>query len=95
MLTKAQLARHRFLLKYAARDEVDLLGRGNGGIVEIRNNIAQYEETSPLFGFLRYRRRNVIIKYMPDDCSRLVQGASQPICVVAPKGEKKITDKSH
>ncbi|KAL2760880.1 hypothetical protein ACRALDRAFT_2095674 [Sodiomyces alcalophilus JCM 7366] len=62
-----------FLLKYASRDEVDLLARGNGGIVEIRNNIAQYEEKSPLYGFLRYRRRNVIIKYLPEDCSRLIQ----------------------
>ncbi|KAK4186833.1 hypothetical protein QBC35DRAFT_253422 [Podospora australis] len=62
-----------FLLKYASRDEVELLGHGNGGIVEIRNNIAQYEEKSPLYGFLRYRRRNVIIKYLPEDCSRLVQ----------------------
>ncbi|KAG7290754.1 hypothetical protein NEMBOFW57_000757 [Staphylotrichum longicolle] len=62
-----------FLLKYAARDEVELLGRGNGGIVEIRNNIAQYTEKSPLYGFLRYRRRNVIIKYLPEDCSRLIQ----------------------
>jgi hypothetical protein len=64
----------RFLLKYVARDEVELLGRGNGGIVEIRNAIAQFEESSPLFGFLRYRRRNVVIKYVPEDCSRLVQG---------------------
>ncbi|KAG0648805.1 hypothetical protein D0Z07_4728 [Hyphodiscus hymeniophilus] len=62
-----------FLLKYVSRDEVELLGRGNGGIVEIRNTIAQFEESTPLFGFLRYRRRNVIIKYVPDDCSRLVQ----------------------
>ncbi|KAF7957632.1 hypothetical protein EAE96_003206 [Botrytis aclada] len=62
-----------FLLKYASRDEIELMGRGNGGIVEIRNKIGQYEEPSPLFGFLRYRRRNVVIKYMPDGCSRLVQ----------------------
>ncbi|KAL2188508.1 hypothetical protein L209DRAFT_763219 [Thermothelomyces heterothallicus CBS 203.75] len=62
-----------FLLKYASRDEVELLGRGNGGIVEIRNNIAQYEDKSPLYGFLRYRRRSVIIKYLPEDCSRLIQ----------------------
>jgi hypothetical protein len=67
----------RFLLKYASRDQVELLGRGNGGIVEIRNAIAQYEEpAAPLFGFLRYRRRNVIIKYVPEECSRLVQGES-------------------
>ncbi|KAI1810182.1 hypothetical protein GGS20DRAFT_589809 [Poronia punctata] len=62
-----------FLLKYASRDEIDILDRGTGGIVEIRNAIANYEEPSPLYGFLRYRRRNVVIKYMPDDCSRLVQ----------------------
>ncbi|CZR56982.1 uncharacterized protein PAC_06871 [Phialocephala subalpina] len=62
-----------FLLKYISRDEIELLGRGNGGIVEIRNAIAQYEEPSPLFGFLRYRRRNVLIKYVPEECSRLVQ----------------------
>lgn len=64
----------RFLLKYASRDEVDLLGRGNGGVAEMRNAIAEYEETSPLYGFLRYRRRNVLIKYLPEDCSRLIQG---------------------
>jgi hypothetical protein len=70
---------HRFLLKYVARDQVELLGRGNGGIVEIRNAIAQYEEpVAPLFGFLRYRRRNVVIKYVPEECSRLVQGESLP-----------------
>ncbi|TGO51613.1 hypothetical protein BOTNAR_0350g00080 [Botryotinia narcissicola] len=62
-----------FLLKYASRDEIELMGSGNGGIVEIRNKIGQYEEPSPLFGFLRYRRRNVVIKYVPDGCSRLIQ----------------------
>jgi len=65
---------NRFLLKYISRDEIELLGRGNGGIVEIRNSIANFGEPSPLFGFLRYRRRNVVIKYVPEDCSRLVQG---------------------
>jgi hypothetical protein len=71
------LVQSRFLLKYASRDEVELLGRGNGGVVEVRNAVAEYEEKSPLYGFLRYRRRNVIIKYLPDDCSRLVQGLFQ------------------
>lgn len=61
-------------MKYASRDEVELLGRGSGGIVEIRNAIAEYDEASPLYGFLRYRRRNVILKYLPENCSRLVQG---------------------
>ncbi|KAH6893328.1 hypothetical protein B0T10DRAFT_270693 [Thelonectria olida] len=62
-----------FLLKYASRDEVELLGRGSGGIVEVRTKISEYDETSPLYGFLRYRRRNVLIKYLPEDCSRLIQ----------------------
>ncbi|KAK4060507.1 uncharacterized protein Triagg1_10734 [Trichoderma aggressivum f. europaeum] len=62
-----------FLLKYSSRDEVELLEKGNGGIVEIRNAIAGFEEESPLYGFLRYRRRNVIVKYLPEDCSRLIQ----------------------
>ncbi|KAI0593492.1 hypothetical protein F4775DRAFT_496094 [Biscogniauxia sp. FL1348] len=62
-----------FLLKYVSRDEVDLLGSGNGGVVEIRNAVANYEEPSPLYGFLRYRRRNVIVRYMPENCSRLIQ----------------------
>ena len=57
------------------RDEIDVLGRGNNGILEIRNAIASYEEPSPLFGFLKYRRRNVLIKYVPEGCSRLIQGA--------------------
>ncbi|KAI0190155.1 hypothetical protein EV127DRAFT_430556 [Xylaria flabelliformis] len=65
---------HRFLLKYASRDEIDILDAGNGGISDIRSAIAKYEEPSPLYGFLRYRRRSVIIKYIPEDCSRLVQG---------------------
>ncbi|OAQ93226.1 gpi-anchored cell surface glycoprotein [Purpureocillium lilacinum] len=62
-----------FLLQYTSRDEVELLKRGNGGIVEVRNAIDEYDETSPLYGFLRYRRRNVIIKYLPEDCSRIIQ----------------------
>ncbi|KAL7789121.1 hypothetical protein V8C37DRAFT_404061 [Trichoderma ceciliae] len=62
-----------FLLKYSSRDEVELLDKGSGGIIEIRNAIGSFEEESPLYGFLRYRRRNVIVKYLPEDCSRLIQ----------------------
>ncbi len=73
LLTSLSLRNHRFLLKYVSRDEVEVFERGSGGIVEARNAIAKYEEPSPLYGFLRYRRRNVIVKYMPEDCSRLIQ----------------------
>lgn len=41
---------------------------------EVRNVIANYPENSPLYGFLQYRRRKVVIRYMPESLSRLVQG---------------------
>ncbi|PHH74437.1 hypothetical protein CDD80_3088 [Ophiocordyceps camponoti-rufipedis] len=61
------------LLKYSDRDEVELLSRGNGGVVEMRKAVADYDETSPLYGFLKYRRRSVVVKHLPPDCSRLIQ----------------------
>jgi hypothetical protein len=64
----------RFLLKYASRDSVVLLARGTGGVAEIRIAIDGYEEKSPLYGFLQYRRRKVVLKYVPDGTSRLLQG---------------------
>lgn len=83
-LTPPIVPTYRFLLKYTSRDEVAVLAKGSGGTVDMRNNIAQYDETSPLFGLLRYRRRNVLIKYLPEGCSRLIQGMSQSYhCFVA------------
>ncbi|KAK8091874.1 hypothetical protein PG997_002235 [Apiospora hydei] len=46
----------------------------------MRKSIAQYEEASPLYGFLKYRRRNVIVKYQPEGCSRLVQVHFNAVC---------------
>ena len=66
----------RFLLHYIARDEVALLERGTGGVSEVRNAIDNYEEISPLYGFLQYRRRKVILRYMPEGLSRLILGTS-------------------
>lgn len=66
--------RFRFLLKYVSRDTVALLARGTGGVTEIRITIDGHEETSPLYGFLQYRRRKVILKYVPEGISRLIQG---------------------
>ena len=57
-----------------SRDEVSLLGSDKGGISEIRRAIEQYEEKSPLFGLLGYRRKKVLIKYVPEGTSRLQQG---------------------
>ena len=38
--------------------------------------VAQYEDKSPLYGLLLYRRRKVLVKYVPEGTSRLLQGAS-------------------
>ncbi|KAK4505590.1 hypothetical protein PRZ48_003553 [Zasmidium cellare] len=62
-----------FLLKYTSRDAVELLGRGKNGVSEARNAIAGYTEASPLYGLLLYRRRKILIKYIPEGTSRLLQ----------------------
>ncbi|OAA57231.1 hypothetical protein ISF_07152 [Cordyceps fumosorosea ARSEF 2679] len=62
-----------FLLKYTSRDEVQLLSTGAGGIAELRTSIEEYDEDSPLYGYIKYRRRNVVLKYLPEDSSRLIQ----------------------
>lgn len=53
---------------------LDLLGRGTGGVAEIKVSIDGYGEKSPLYGFLQYRRRKVVLRYVPEGISRLVQG---------------------
>ena len=63
-----------FLLQYISRDEVDVLKGGNGGLTEARDTIAQYEDKSPLYGLVQYRRKKVFLKYVPDGTSRLLQG---------------------
>ncbi|KAL8873708.1 MAG: hypothetical protein Q9174_000871 [Haloplaca sp. 1 TL-2023] len=67
-----------FLLKYESRDEVKILKRGGGGVVDIRETIAQYDEQAPLYGFVHYRRRKVILKYVPEGTSRLLQERFTP-----------------
>ncbi|THC98154.1 hypothetical protein EYZ11_002378 [Aspergillus tanneri] len=62
-----------FLLHYVSRDEVALLDRGTGGVPEVRNTIDGYEEVAPLYGFLQYRRRKVVLSYLPEGLSRLIQ----------------------
>ena len=65
---------NRFLLKYISRDEVDILGNGSGGLPETRSAFEKYDEKSPLYGMVLYRRKKVLIKYIPDGTSRLLQG---------------------
>ncbi|EXJ84476.1 hypothetical protein A1O3_05144 [Capronia epimyces CBS 606.96] len=62
-----------FLLRYINRDTVELLKKGTGGIQEVKSVIEQYEEKSPLYGLLQYRRKRVILKYVPEGTSRLLQ----------------------
>lgn len=66
------------LVKYISRDEVALLGYGQAGLSEARSAIIQYEELSPLYGLVVYRRRKVLVKYVPDGTSRLLQGTDCP-----------------
>ncbi|KAK3686746.1 hypothetical protein LTR37_019496 [Vermiconidia calcicola] len=61
-----------FLLKYSSRDSVQLLGRGKGGVHETRLAIADYGEASPLYGLIMYRRRKVVVKYVPEGTSRVL-----------------------
>lgn len=41
---------------------------------EVRSAVEGYAEKSPLYGFLQYRRRKVVLKYVPEGISRLLQG---------------------
>jgi hypothetical protein len=82
-LTRCSLGRYanvwrRLLLKYTSRDAVEVLTRGTGGAGEARAAVAQYEDKSPLYGFMLYRRRKVLVKYVPDGTSRLLQGRCPP-----------------
>ena len=66
----------RFLLKYLTRDTVELLGQGSGGVTETRKVVESYEEKSPLYGVVQYRRKKFILKYVPEGTSRLLQGTT-------------------
>ncbi|KAL9101370.1 MAG: hypothetical protein Q9163_003351 [Psora crenata] len=62
-----------FLLKYSTRDEVELYERGSGGLTEAQEAVRRYGEDSPLYGFIHFRRRKVVLKYVPQGTSRLLQ----------------------
>ena len=63
-----------FLLRYTARNEVDLLSEGNVGFEEAREAITRYEEKSPLYGWISFHQRKVLLQYIPEGTSRLLQG---------------------
>lgn len=64
----------RFWIKYVSRDDVELLCQGTNGTEEMREAAAKEPEDSPLYGFIRFRRRNILVKYVPDDTSRVLKG---------------------
>ena len=66
----------RFLLKYedGSRDTVEVFKTGTGGVPEARNAVESYQEKSPLYGMVQHRRRKVILKYVPEGTSRILQG---------------------
>ncbi|KAF8450044.1 hypothetical protein BDZ91DRAFT_768513 [Kalaharituber pfeilii] len=66
-----------FLLKYTSRDDIGLLAKGASGTLEMREKIAEEPDDSPLYGFIRYRRRNILLKYVPDGTSRVLKARSQ------------------
>jgi hypothetical protein len=63
-----------FLVRYISRDKVTLLASGAAGLSEARAAILQYTELSPLYGLVVYRRRKVLVRYVPEGTSRLLQG---------------------
>lgn len=78
LLVALLIIAYRFLLKYVSRDTVELLGKGSGGVSEVRDAVAKYEEKSPLYGLVQYRRKKIILKYVPEGTSRLLQGKFVP-----------------
>lgn len=52
---------------------MDVLANGAGGVAEARTSLSSYPDASPLYGLIIYRRKRVVIKYIPDGTSRLLQ----------------------
>ncbi|KAK6536522.1 hypothetical protein TWF281_000750 [Arthrobotrys megalospora] len=66
-----------FLLKYETRDDITLLGKGASAVKDMRELISNEPDDSPIYGFIRYRRRNILIKLVPDNTSRVLKARSQ------------------
>lgn len=65
-----------FLLHYTSRDAIAVLAHGCAGAEEVKNTIAKYTESSPLYGLLMWRGNRVLCKYIPAETSRLLLGKS-------------------
>lgn len=64
-----------FWIKYCSRDEVELLATGNNGTEGMRLSAYTQPDDSPLYGFIKFRRRAVLVKYVPEGAGRVIKGA--------------------
>ena len=53
---------------------MELYETGTAGVAEAQEAVRRYGEESPLYGYILFRRRKVILKYVPEGTSRLLQG---------------------
>ena len=54
---------------------MELLASGTNGTEGMRLAAYTQPDDSPLYGFIKFRRRAVLVKYVPDGTSRVVKGA--------------------
>jgi hypothetical protein len=62
---------YRLVLAYASRSALELRAQGMG-LPDLRKQLEDEEEV--LFGYLRFRRRGIVLQYTHPDCSRVVKG---------------------
>lgn len=58
-------------MAYTSRSALELRAQGIG-LPDLRKQLEEEEEV--LFGFLRFRRRGIVLQYTNPDCSRVVKG---------------------
>src|SRR5579859_4199552 len=69
----------RLVLAYTSRSALYLKGQGIG-LPDLRKHLEEEDEV--LFGFLRFRRRGIVLQYTNPDCSRVVKGTASLIHLV-------------
>jgi hypothetical protein len=62
----------RLVLAYESRSTLTLRAQGIG-LPDLRKQLEDEDEV--LFGFLRFRRRGIVLQYTNPDCSRVVKGS--------------------
>lgn len=62
---------YRVILSYTSRSALSLKAQGIG-LPDLRKQLEDEDEV--LFGFLRFRRRGIVLQYTNPDCSRVVKG---------------------